>query len=67
MDLGFSGPGFTSTNKRDMSNLIHERLDGFFVNSEWWHMHPEAHVTHLTKCHSDHCPILLETTPSRTL
>ena len=30
-------------------------------------MHPEAHVTHLTKCHSNHCPVLLETTPSRTL
>ena len=67
VDLGFSGPRFTWTNKRDMSNLIQECLDRFFVNPDWWHIYPEAHVTHLTRCHSDHYPILLETTPSRTL
>lgn len=26
-------------------------------------MYPEAKVTHLTRCHSDHCPVLLEMQP----
>lgn len=33
------------------------------MNSDWYLNYPEARVTHLTRCHSDHCPILLETKP----
>nr|XP_023928564.1 uncharacterized protein LOC112039890 [Quercus suber] len=62
VDLGFAGPRFTWTNKREVSALIQERIDRFFVNPEWWHLFPEAHVTHLTRCHSNHCPDLLEST-----
>ena len=32
VDMGFSGPRYTWTNKRDISNLILERIDRFFVN-----------------------------------
>ena len=32
VDMGFSGPRYTWTNKRDISNLILERIDKFFMN-----------------------------------
>ncbi|XP_075670362.1 uncharacterized protein LOC142640157 [Castanea sativa] len=63
IDLGFSGPRFTWTNKREVGALIQERIDRFFVNSGWCTMYPDAKLTHLTRCHSDHCPILLESKP----
>ncbi|KAK7852451.1 hypothetical protein CFP56_039082 [Quercus suber] len=62
VDLGFSGPRFTWSNGRELSMLIQERIDRFFVNIVWYSNFPEAKVTHLTRCHSDHCPVLLETT-----
>ncbi|XP_030930689.1 uncharacterized protein LOC115956454 [Quercus lobata] len=63
VDLGFSGPRFTWTNRRKVQNLIQERIDRFFVNPEWCVLFPEARITHLTRCHSNHCPVLLETKP----
>ena len=32
VDMGFSGPRYTWTNKRDLNNLILERMDSFFMN-----------------------------------
>ena len=63
IDLGFSGSRFTWDNHRDAHILIQERIDRFFVNPDWCTLYPEAKVSHLTRCHSDHCPILLETRP----
>lgn len=63
IDIGFSGPRFTWTNKRDVQALIQERIDRFFVNLSWCLMYPEARVTYLTRCHSDHCPVLMEMLP----
>lgn len=56
IDIGFSGPRFTWTNIRE----IQERIDRFFVNSQWCLMYLEARVVHLTRCHSNHCPVLME-------
>lgn len=64
VDLGFSGSRFTWTNRRDAHILIQERIDRFFVNTDWCTLYLEAHVTHLTRCHLDHNPILLETNPT---
>lgn len=58
--LGFQGPRVTWTNKQDVGFLIQERLDRFFANPDWCMFYPEAQVSHLTRCQSDHCPILLE-------
>lgn len=33
-------------------------------NSSWNLIYPEAHVSHLPRTHSDHCPILLSTAPN---
>ena len=63
IDIGFSGPRFTWTNKREFQALIQERIDRVFVNPNWCLLYPEARVVHLTRCHSNHCPILLELQP----
>ena len=63
IDIGFSGPRFTWTNRREVQALIQERIDRFFVNSQWCLMYPEARVAHLTRCHSDHALVLMELQP----
>lgn len=60
IDIGFSGPRFTWTNKREVQALIQERIYRFFVNASWCTLYPEARVFHLTRCHSDHCPVMLD-------
>ena len=60
IDIGFSRPRFTWTNRKDLHGLIQERIDRFFVNPSWCLLYSEAKVVHLTRCHSNHCPVLLE-------
>ena len=60
IDMGFTGPQFTWTNRRNINTLVQERIDRFFANPSWCAAHPDAKVTHLTRCVSDHCPVLLE-------
>ena len=64
MDLGFSGPRFTRSNKRDIGGLIQCRLDRCWANPEWKALFAEANVTHLSKANSDHCPFFLNLNPS---
>ena len=63
MDIGFSGPHFTWTNRREVQALIQERIDRFFANPSWCMLYPNARVTHLTRSHSNHCPVLLKMQP----
>ena len=63
MDIGFVGPCFTWKNRREVQALIQERIDRYFVNPSCCVIYPDARVTHLTWCHSDHCPVLLEMKP----
>ncbi|KAL0012862.1 hypothetical protein SO802_007970 [Lithocarpus litseifolius] len=63
MDLGFSGPKFTWSNKRELGNLIQCRLDRCWANPAWKVYFSEANVTHLAKINSDHCPLLLNLNP----
>ena len=58
-DLGFTGPKFTWTNKRDLPGLIQGRLDRVWANTNWKACYLEALVKHLTRINSDHCPLLL--------
>ncbi|XP_075658740.1 uncharacterized protein LOC142628551 [Castanea sativa] len=67
VDLGFSGPRFTWSNRRGFRNLIQERLDRFFGNPKWCTLYPNTRVSHLTRVHSDHCPILLEFEPGASI
>ncbi|XP_075633671.1 uncharacterized protein LOC142606161 [Castanea sativa] len=67
VDTGFSGPRYTWTNKKDINNLILERINKFFINPEWCMLYPDARVTHLPRCHLDHCPVLMEVLPIREI
>ena len=67
VDMGFSGPRFTLTNKKDISNLILERIDRFFMNPSWCVLYPDAKVTHLPRCHSNHYLVLMEALPTKSV
>ena len=60
VDLGFAGPKYTWTNKRQLSDLILERLDRCFANPVWRILYPEVAITHLPRTFSDHHPVLIE-------
>ena len=64
IDMGFSRSRFTWTNRRNINALVQERIDRFFANPSWCAAHPDERVTHLTKCVSDHCLVLLKPNPS---
>lgn len=61
--IGFFGPRFTWTNKREVHALIQERIDRFFVNASWCLLYRDAKIIHLTRCHSDHSPVMLDILP----
>ena len=62
LNLGFNGPRFTWTNKRQ-DGLVMKRLDRVLCNPEWKHSFEEANVIHLPRIASDHSPILINTSP----
>ncbi|KAJ6418599.1 hypothetical protein OIU84_001878 [Salix udensis] len=59
IDLGFSGSKFTWCNKRNVEGIIWKRIDRGLSNIAWRLMFPEAHLSHLPRINSDHCPIML--------
>ena len=60
LDLGFFGPKCTWSNRRQLSDLILERIDKCFANPSWRFLFPEALVTQLPRVFSDHYLVLLE-------
>lgn len=64
LDLGFEGPKFTWSNGRQNGHLIRTRIDRSHANNEWSSLFPNCKVFHLPRTHSDHCPLLLKTSPS---
>ena len=47
VDLGFVGPKYTWTNKRQLSNLILERIDQCFANPLWRVLYPNSFTQNL--------------------
>ena len=64
LDLGFSGPQFTSTNKHP-NGLVMERLDRVLCNPSWKLCFEKANALHLPRASSDHNPILIDLNPIR--
>lgn len=63
IDLGFNGPKFTWSNKRDTQVHVWERLDRAFANAKWIRLYENYKVQHLPLVGSDRRPILLDTAP----
>ena len=61
LDLGFSGPKFTWSNRRVGWANVRERLDRSLCNIDWQSLFPNARIQHLTTHNSDHNPIVLDT------
>ena len=61
IDLGFSGPSFTWSNRKEGLANIKERLDQCLCDQEWQSLFPKARVRHLCNSNSDHNPIMLDT------
>ncbi|KAK2647698.1 hypothetical protein Ddye_015187 [Dipteronia dyeriana] len=59
-DMGFTGPKFTWSNKREGASSIAERLDRGLCNDQWKGMFPNYRVKHLDFWGSDHRPMILE-------
>lgn len=60
LDLGFSSPKYTWFNRRQISDLILERIDRCFANPTRRLLYPEASITHLPRVFSNRCLALLE-------
>ncbi|XP_071939846.1 uncharacterized protein [Coffea arabica] len=61
IDLGFSGPALTWNNCREGGANVRKRLDRVLCNGMWNLDYQKASVTHLTRTHSDHHPIRVNT------
>ena len=64
MDLGYSGPAYTWTNKRFTTNPTFERLNRCLGYVEWCQAYPSTIVYHLPMLYSDHAPILAIMAPN---
>ena len=61
IDLGFIGPSFTWSNRREGLANIKERLDQCLCDQEWQNLFPKVGLRHLCNSNSDHNPIMLDT------
>nr|POE99080.1 hypothetical protein CFP56_56264 [Quercus suber] len=61
IDLGFIGPSFTWSNRREGIASIRERLYQCLCDQGWQTIFPKAGVRHLCNFNSNHNPIILDT------
>ena len=58
VDLGFSGPMYTWSNKQAGSSLVRVRLDRAVGNGEFWSLFDDVNVENIITTTSDHLAIL---------
>ncbi|KAK2635480.1 hypothetical protein Ddye_030272 [Dipteronia dyeriana] len=61
------GSTYTWSNKREGYEMVYERLNRCVCNYQWRDIFTGATVSHLEFWKSDHCPIMLDSTPYRAL
>jgi endonuclease/exonuclease/phosphatase family metal-dependent hydrolase len=62
-DIHLDGYPFTWIKSRGPDHVVEERLDRAMVNSHWLLLFPDVKLLNLLASHSDHSPILLQTSP----
>ncbi|MCH80014.1 hypothetical protein A2U01_0000776 [Trifolium medium] len=60
-DIHLEGYLYTWVKSRGSPNVIEERLDSAMTNSNWLMIYPSVKLVNLLTSHSDHSPILLQT------
>jgi exonuclease III len=63
-DIPLEGYPYTWIKSRGSPHVIEERLDRAMANTDWLLNFPNAQLTNLLASHSDHSPILLQTSPT---
>lgn len=63
--MGYQGPAYTWSNKKEGNANIAQRLDRVLVNLQWHVKYPNSSVFHLPRFSSDHLPILLKPVASK--
>ncbi|XP_056691660.1 uncharacterized protein [Spinacia oleracea] len=61
LDIPYSGPKFTWTNKREEPHLILERLDRGYMTNDWFMSFPDTKISNQPFIASDHAAIVLDT------
>jgi hypothetical protein len=61
IDLGFNGPRFTWSNRKEGWENVREKLDRGLCNDDWQRLFLRAGIKHLSTPNSDHNPIILNT------
>lgn len=67
LNAGFTGLVITWNHGRDIEARQSARLDRLLFNDEWRRFFPTASVVHLPHSYSDHCPLLLQTSPPQSI
>ncbi|GMJ13760.1 hypothetical protein HRI_005045200 [Hibiscus trionum] len=62
-DVGYQGRWFTWEKGKFEATNIRERLDRGVANNAWWSCHTHFVLSHLAHSFSDHCPLLVNTSP----
>lgn len=65
IDLGFSGPAYTWSNKQPGRANVSQRLDRAFSNLAWTIKYPACAVFNIPRFCSDHSPVLVRMQPMR--
>ncbi|CAB4264214.1 unnamed protein product [Prunus armeniaca] len=63
IDLGFQGQSFTWRKNRSERGLVQEQLDRDLINCSWQEAWPNSTVTHCPAVGSDHCPLVIDSSP----
>ncbi|MCI03410.1 endonuclease/exonuclease/phosphatase family protein, partial [Trifolium medium] len=63
-DIKLDGYPFTWIKSRGKPHVIEERLDRAMANTNWLILYPEVRLRNLLTSHSDHSPILLQSSPT---
>jgi hypothetical protein len=63
-DIHLEGYPFTWIKSRGSPRVIEERLDRAMANSKWLMVYPSVKLLNLLSSHSDHSPILLQSSPT---